>query len=136
MGLIAGIGRWRHHHAVTEEEVGMAAPEAATALRAALPLVRVPQHADKRLQLCVDGEDEALGRDGERVWAEVATDGVVDSCGNPGASVDASGQGETAAWVSMLLDGDPQRLQIEGDVGLVGHALTGLYEVLWTPTPL
>jgi DNA-binding HxlR family transcriptional regulator len=136
MGLIAGIGRWRDRHVVTEEEVGMAAAEAATALRAALPLVRLPQHADKRLQLCVEDEEQPPGRSGERVWAEVAADGAVDSCGNPGASVDASGQGETAAWISMLLDGDPQRLQIEGDEGLAGHALTGLYEVLWTPTPL
>ncbi|HMI80739.1 MAG TPA: winged helix-turn-helix transcriptional regulator, partial [Solirubrobacterales bacterium] len=135
MSLIAGIGRWRHRHVVAEDEAGMAVPEAATALRTALPLVRVPQHAEKRLRLCVAAEDEAQGRDGELIWSEIAADGAVDSCGSPGASVDASGQGETSAWVSILLDGDPQQLQIEGDEELVDHALTRLYEILWAPAP-
>src|SRR3954447_18695225 len=44
MGLLAGIARWRHHHVVAEDEEGMTAPEMATVLRAALPLVTAPDH--------------------------------------------------------------------------------------------
>lgn len=133
MGLIAGIGRWRHRHVVAADEEGMKVPEAATVLRAALPLVRDPQHADKRLKLGVGGSPEAKS---ELIWAEVEADGAVTSCANPHAAVDAAVEGGVAGWISALLDGDLQQARAEGDELLVESALTGLYEGLWKPAPV
>src|SRR6186997_414687 len=74
MGLIVGIARWRHHHVVAEDEEGMTAEEMATVLRVALPLVKLPEHRGKCLQLSVLSEDDAAGSEGETIWAEVTED--------------------------------------------------------------
>jgi DNA-binding HxlR family transcriptional regulator len=134
MGLIAGIARWRHRHVVAGDEEGITAPELATALRAALPLVQVPAHAGKRLKLCVTEERVALGDDNsEFVWAEVEEDGAVQSCANPGDDIDGWGRGKVDAWIPTILEGEPRKVMIGRDEQFVVDCLGGLHATLWTP---
>jgi DNA-binding HxlR family transcriptional regulator len=135
MGLIVGVARWRHHHVVAEDEEGMTAPELTTVLRAALPLVAIPQHAGKCLKLCVIGEQDAPGEDGELVWAEVEEAGDIHSCTDPSGDLDGWGRGKVEAWIPAILDGKPQKVLVGGDEQLIADCLDGLYGRLWTPSP-
>lgn len=134
MGLIAGIGRWRHHHVVAEDEEGMTREEMATVLKTSLPLVRTPQHVGKCLQVQVLGEDERAGAEGESVWADVEEDGTLHSCASPTQEITAWGRGKIKAWIPTLLDGRSQHVLVGGDEQLVGDCFGALHEVLWTPT--
>lgn len=133
MGLIAGIGRWRHHHVVARDEEGMTAAEMATLLRAALPLVDLPEHKGACLRLSVISEEDGAGAEGEAVWAEVGSDGAVHSCADPSPEPDGWGRGKVATWIPVVLDGSPEKVLLGGDEELVGAALSGLHRVLWTP---
>ncbi|HEX5593507.1 MAG TPA: winged helix-turn-helix transcriptional regulator [Solirubrobacterales bacterium] len=134
-GLIVGIARWRHHHVIADDEEGMTVEEMVTALRAALPLVRIEGAGGKRLQLCVLREDRAAASDGDEVWAEVEGDGTLHSCSEPGDSADAWARGKIASWIPAILDGDPQKVLVGGDEELINAALTQLHEALWAPSP-
>jgi DNA-binding HxlR family transcriptional regulator len=134
MGLIVGIARWRHRHVVGEDEEGMTAAEMATVLRAGLPLVEIPEHNGKCLQLCVIGEDDAAGAEGELVWMEVEEGGAVDSCSDP-SDVDGWCRGKIEAWIPAVLDGKPRKLLVGEDEQLIADCLGGLYDMLWTPSP-
>jgi DNA-binding HxlR family transcriptional regulator len=135
MGLIAGIGRWRHHHVVAEDEEGMTLPEMATVLRTALPLVKVPEHAGKCLRLNVLSADEARGGEGEVISAEVEEDGTLHSCVEPAQEVTGWGRGKIETWIPTILDGNSKRVLLGGDERLVGDCLAKLHETLWTPSP-
>jgi DNA-binding HxlR family transcriptional regulator len=133
MGLIVGIARWRHHHVVAEDEEGLTVAEAATTLRAALPLVRSLDHPGKCLKLEVMGEEKASGLEGEAVWAEVDEHGSVQSCADPTPTIDAWGRGRVAAWISALLDREPRQLLVGGEERAISACLTGVFDALWTP---
>jgi DNA-binding HxlR family transcriptional regulator len=135
MGLLVEIGRWRHHHVVAEDEEGMTAAEMATALRAALPLVKLPEHAGKHLKLCVIGENEAPGAEGEAVWAEVREDGSLHSCTESTAREGAWGRGKVKSWIPAILDGNSRKILTGEDEKLIGDCLSRLYEALWSPSP-
>lgn len=135
MGLIAGIGRWRHHHVIAADEEGMTVTETATALRAALPLVRAPEHSGKCLKLNVLEEHDPYGAEGEVVWAEVEADGAVHSCAAPTPEVDGWGRGKVAHWIPVLLDGEAGKVLVGDDEKLIADSLTGLHEALWTAKP-
>lgn len=132
MGLIAGIGRWRHHHVVAEDEEGMTGEEMVTTLKTSLPLVRLPAHSGKCLRMEVIRGDESAGSEGEMIWAEVE-DGTVHSCASPSSNVDAWGRGRIATWIPAILEGDAQRVLVGGDEGLVGDCLEHLHRALWSP---
>lgn len=134
MGLIVGIARWRHHHVVAEDEEGMTAEEMATALKTALPLASVGEHACKSLKLCVLREDEPAGSEGEIVWAQVEENGDLHSCSPPAESEDAWARGKIANWIPAILDGNPRKVLVGGDEQLVSDVLTQLHEVLWSPS--
>jgi DNA-binding HxlR family transcriptional regulator len=135
MGLIVGIGQWRHHHVVAEDEEGLTVEEMATVLRAALPLVRLPEHSGKCLKLSVLGEDEASGGEGEVVWAEVEEDGTFHSCSDPSDEVSGWARGKVETWIPAILDGDPNRVLVGEDGELISSCLTALHEKLWSPSP-
>lgn len=135
MGLIAGIGRWRHHHVVADDDEGMTAEEMATVLRVALPLVRVPEHAGKHLKLCVIGEEDDPGAEGEAVWLEVGAGGVVHTCADPSPSTEGWGRGKVEAWIPVILDGKADNVLIGGDEKLLADFLKDFYNVLWQPGP-
>lgn len=135
MGLIVGVARWRHRHVIAEDEEGMTAQEAATALKTSLPLAKVEGQSGKSMKLCVLREDEPGGSEGEIVWAEVEEDGALHSCSPPAESEDAWARGKVAAWIPAILDADPRKVLVGGEGQLVTDALTQLHEVLWTPSP-
>jgi DNA-binding HxlR family transcriptional regulator len=135
MGLIVGVARWRHHHVVAEDEEGITAPELATALRAALPLVDLPSHAGKCLRLCVIGEDDGPGADGDLVLAEVEASGSVHSCTDSSEAIDGWGRGKVRAWIPALLDGNAEKVLVGDDEQLIADSLEGLHGVWWAPSP-
>ena len=135
MGMVAKIARWRDRYVVAEDEEGMTAAEMATVLRTALPLVKVPEHAGKRLKLCVLSEDEAPGSEEELVWVEVEEDGGLHTCAAPSDEVDAWGRGRVDSWIPALLDGDVRKILVGEDDRLIGECLERLHEALWTPSP-
>jgi DNA-binding HxlR family transcriptional regulator len=133
MGLIAGVARWRHHHVVAEDEEGMTAAEMATVLRVALPLVKLPEQAGRRLRLSVLGERAAAGAEGQEVWAEVEGDGTLHSCASPPPEPDGWGRGKVEAWIPVILDGASSRVLVGGEESLVAGCLSRLHSTLWTP---
>jgi DNA-binding HxlR family transcriptional regulator len=135
MALIVGIGRWRHHHVVAEDEEGMTAEEMTTVLRAALPLAKIPDHKGKRLSLTVVGDDQEAGGQVDAVGVEIDGDGTLQSCAGETSSVDGWGRGNVATWIRSILDGDPGKILVGGDEKLLTACLLGLHEVLWTPNP-
>jgi DNA-binding HxlR family transcriptional regulator len=135
MGLIAGIGRWRHHHVVDDDNEGMTAAETATLLKVALPLVELPEQKGKCLRLSVRTDEDAAGADGEEVWVEVTGDGSVRSCAEPPAKPDGWARGTIGAWIAAVLDGDTRSVLIGEEERLVEDALARVYETLWTPQP-
>lgn len=62
MALIAGLGRWRRRHVVPEGTSGLTARQVAELMRTVLPLVVVPHHGGKSLELRI----EPVGEDGAR----------------------------------------------------------------------
>lgn len=135
MGLITGIGRWRHHHAVAADEEGMTAEEMTTVVRTTLPLVEATQHAGKCLKLHVLAEDRPPGDEGKVVWAGVEEDGTLHGCADPTPSPDGWARGKVRGWIPAILDAEPQRILLGGDEKLVGSCLGKLHDALWTPTP-
>lgn len=135
MGLLAEIARWRHRHVITEDEEGMTAPEMATTLRTALPLVKLPEHVGKYLKLSVVSEDDAPGTEEEVVWVEVREDGTLHSCSEPTERVDAWGRGKVESWIPALVDGNTRGVLAGEDAKLIDDCLGRLYKALWTPSP-
>jgi DNA-binding HxlR family transcriptional regulator len=135
MGLVVGIGRWRHHHVIAEDEEGMTAEEMATALKTALPLVHLEGHGGKCVKLCVLRGDEAGGAEGEIVWAEVEEDGTLHGCSPANDSEDAWARGKVETWIPAILDGNPRKVLIGGEDRLVSDILTQLHEALWSASP-
>jgi len=134
MGLITGIGRWRHRHVVAEDEEGMTAAEMATVLRAALPLARLPSHSGKCVTLSVHGEDDPAGGNGEQIWIEVEADGSVQSCASPSEQADAWARGRVEQWIPAVLDGESTRVLVSEDEDLAEQLLVALYGALWMST--
>jgi len=136
MGLLASIARWRHRHVVAEDEEGMTVPEMATVLRAALRLVALPDHKGRCLRLDVVSDDDTGSPANEEVWAEIEADGTIHSCA--GAPGDPSGcaNGQVATWITVLLNGRPDAVEVGGDETLVRDCLDALYQALWTPTAI
>jgi DNA-binding HxlR family transcriptional regulator len=129
MGLIAGIGRWRRRHVVAGGATGLSAGEAAWLMRAALPLVALPDHGGKRLELRIAPESDRAG--GEPVWAAVQGDGALVSCRDPLEDVDCAAHGDVAAWIDSLLDGPRNGLKVKGDDQLILDCLRQLHATLW-----
>jgi DNA-binding HxlR family transcriptional regulator len=135
MSLLAGIGRWRHQHVVGEDEGGLNVREMATVLRAALPLLELPEHQETSIKLGIVG---TTGLDGERgseaLTCHVSAGGKV-RCVKEKASEDAWAIGTVDTWLAALLDDDRGRMRVGGDLELVDQALKQLHEVLW-PAPV
>jgi DNA-binding HxlR family transcriptional regulator len=127
-GLIAGIGRWRRRHVVSQGS-GLNTAEAAGLMRAALPLVALPDHGGKRFELRIAPVDE--GAEAEPIWAAVEQDGTVVNCSDPFEEVDSAAHGDVMAWVDSVLDGPRNGLKINGDSELIADCLRQLHATLW-----
>jgi DNA-binding HxlR family transcriptional regulator len=131
MALMAGLGRWRQQHVEGEADSGLTVKEMATVLRAALPLLQLPDHQGKSIKLGIVG---TTGFDGERgsatLTAHVSAGGAV-RCVKEKASEDAWAIGTVDTWFAALLDDDRGRVRPGGDHDFVDDCLKRLHEVLW-----
>jgi len=130
MGLVAGIGRWRRRHVVPDGTPGLTSQEVAGLIRTVLPLVSLPDHRGKGLELEI-APSPGSGDAGARVWAEVGPDGVVVSRPAPASKIDSVACGEGTDWVDSILDGPGEGLSAKGDARLLEECLRQLHAVLW-----
>jgi DNA-binding HxlR family transcriptional regulator len=131
--MIAGIGRWREKHAGPAGEPGLTAAETAELLKAALPLVAVPEHAGKVLELVVTTPEGGDGGEGEVAWAVVDDVGQVLACNDPPEQeADGCGRAPVGGWLEMLLRESDKEIAVDGDASLVGDCLQGVQQGLWT----
>lgn len=131
IGLVAGIGRWRHRHVVADGVSGLAPEEMATALRTALPLASLPAHAGMTIFLIVAGAEEYGQREMLQVAGAVGPDGAVSIVEDPEQEADGSATATINTWFAALLDGNRGRIRVRDDQSLVDACLTQLHEVLW-----
>lgn len=134
MALIAGIGRWRRRHVLPKGTAGLTSGEAAGLIQTVLPLVSLPEHPGKSLELRIS---PCGGSDGaeEAVWAEIASDGSLVSCAKPVAKIDSVARGNVSAWIDAILDGSQVDLSARGDARLLDECLRQLHRVLWGQLP-
>jgi DNA-binding HxlR family transcriptional regulator len=131
MALMAGLGRWRQQHVAGEADGGLTVKEMSTVLRAALPLLQLPEHQGKSIKLGIVG---TTGFDGQRgsstLTAHVSAGGAV-RCVKEKASEDAWAIGTVDTWFAALLDDDRGRVRPGGDHDFVDDCLKHLHELLW-----
>jgi DNA-binding HxlR family transcriptional regulator len=133
MALVAGLGRWRRRH-LEEGTPGLTISEMATVLRAALPLILLPEFAGMSVAFGVTGTADQNGhREDETLQGTIDVDGSMrfDEAAEPLANGSAGGTINT--WFATLLDGKRGRMQVGGVLPLVDACLTQLNEVLWQP---
>lgn len=130
MALIAGLGRWRRRYVVSAGESGLTASEVAGLLRTVLPLVVLPGHGGKSLELRISPTGGSAAR-GETVWAEIDPEGAVLNFPEPRTPPVAAAEGGATSWVDSVLDGPRNGLAVEGDARLVKESLRTLHETLW-----
>jgi len=131
MALVASIGRWRRRHIVPKGTPGLTSDETAGLIQTILPLVYLPDHRGRRLELTISPP----GGSEEKVWAEIGVDGLVVSCSAPPAKVDSRAGGHVSAWIDSILDGPGEGLNARGDAQLLDECLRRLHEVLWGQFP-
>lgn len=130
MALIAGIGRWRRRHVVPPGTTGLTPWEVGGVLRTALPLVALPEHAGKNLEIEIAAE-EGPG-EGDFVWARVDRGGGVSSLEGPLTGVDGRAHGRVTTLVDAILDGPSDNgLRTRGDSHLIKSCLERLHSALW-----
>jgi len=134
MALIAGVGRWRRRHVVAKGASGLTPQEAGGVLRAALPLVSLPEHGGKSLGIEIAATG-SKGREADSVWAIVEPEGTVLSCPGPLPKVDGRARGKVAAFVDTILDGPQNGLRLDGDEHLIRACFERLHSTLWKSWP-
>lgn len=134
MALIAGLGRWRRRHVVPKGTTGLTSGEAAGLIRALLPLVSLPEHEGKSLELRISPRANSEAEE-EEVWAEVGSDGTLLPRADPAPNVDSVASGHIAAWIDAILDGPHKDLTARGDARLLDECLRRLHRVLWGRLP-
>lgn len=135
MGLIAGIGRWRQRNVITGETTGLSGTEMATVIRAALPLIRLPEFPGMCISLGVASPMDDYGH-----RTVEALQGVIDKkgrirCDREPQNADGSAVGTMNTWFAVLLDGNRGRMRTGGDLSLVDACLSRLHEALWQTEP-
>jgi DNA-binding HxlR family transcriptional regulator len=131
MALMAGLGRWRQQHVAGEAEGGLTVGEMTTVLRAALPLLQLPDYQERSIKLGIVGN---TGLDGQRgsgtLTAHVSGGGAV-RCVKDRPSEDAWAIGTVDTWFAGLLDDEREKMRVGGDLELVERCLKMLHETLW-----
>ena len=127
--LIVGLGNWRGRYLVGPEDQGLTAGETADLLRAALPLVVLPDHAGKSFRFSVGDAASDTGDEVEVVWATVEPCGRATSCTHSVADADGWGRGGVCDWARVLLEGITTR--VGGDRSAIESCLLAMHAALW-----
>lgn len=132
--LIAGLGEWRERHALPPGEPGLTLSETGELLRAALPLLHLPEHAGKGLRLTVAPGADVDGDEGEVVWADVGEDGAVGICDEDRKDADGWGRGSVSEWIQALRG--KSKVRTGGKDSAFARACAGgMASALWPPQP-
>lgn len=133
MALIAGLGRWRRRHVLSDGRAGLTALEVAGLMRTVLPLVAIPKHGGKSLELRIIPVGENGARE-ERAWAEIGSDGAIVNSPVAIEAVTAAAAGKATCWVDSVLDGPNNGVSItvSGEEQVVDACLEQLHAVLWS----
>jgi DNA-binding HxlR family transcriptional regulator len=132
--LIAGLGQWRERYVVEPGMAGLTLRETRELLRAALPLVRLPNHASKSICLSIVPRASDNGDEGEVIRAEVQADGALVVSEQSESNADGWGRGSVGEWIQTLLGGS--RVRIGGsDKDFVRACLDNVATSLWPQQP-
>jgi DNA-binding HxlR family transcriptional regulator len=126
--LIAGLGQWRERYVVPAGESGLTVEEVAELVRAALPLVALPEHAGKSARLTVVASHQGDVDEEEVIWVEVGDDGMA-AARSPRDDADGWGRASVEGWTRTLM-GAP-KVRTGGDTGLVKACLKEMAGCLW-----
>jgi DNA-binding HxlR family transcriptional regulator len=132
MALVAALGRWRHRYIHTGEPTGLTGSEMATVIRAALPLILLPEFSGMSINLGVaSGMDKYGHRTVEGLQGLVGSGGAIRSDLADRPDMNGSAVGTVNTWLSAILDGNRGRMRSGGDLSLVDTCLTQIHGVLW-----
>ncbi|HEX5593218.1 MAG TPA: hypothetical protein VFX35_07715 [Solirubrobacterales bacterium] len=132
MALIVALGRWRQRFVLTGGRLGLTGTEMATVIRAALPLILLPNFAGMSINLGVaDPMDKYGQRTVEALQGVIGEDGAIRCDLADRRTVDGSVVGTMNTWLGALLDGSRGRMRSGGDLALVDACLIQLHDVLW-----
>jgi DNA-binding HxlR family transcriptional regulator len=126
--LILALARWREQHVAGVADAGLSPPEAAAALRACLPLLKLPAHLEARLSFGVAG----LGDEGSGDTATVSAHlhGGRVRCVKDPTDPDSWAAGTVKSWLGAIADGKHSSLRTGGDRALVDALLAQLHDIL------
>jgi len=132
MALVVGLASWRERYVEPEGAPGLTRTETLSVLRAVLPLVVLPEHVGKSLNLTVTppspSDIDAL----EVLRVEVDLNGRLCESADTVHSADVWGCGEIADWIEALLNGASNGIEVDdGDPTLLEAALQGMHKALW-----
>ncbi|HET7418618.1 MAG TPA: winged helix-turn-helix transcriptional regulator [Solirubrobacterales bacterium] len=141
MALVAAVGRWRRRYVVSNGGAGLTPREAGGLLRTILPLVALPEYAEKSFGIDIVPVDDGSS-EREEVWARIGPEGQVIVCAAPPAELDVRAQGSVSTLGDAFLNGRcVEGLHVEGDQGLIQDWLERSHSSLWarlaevSPTP-
>jgi DNA-binding HxlR family transcriptional regulator len=133
MALVTALGRWRQRHRYAGEEAGLTVTETMTAVRAAIPLVEIPEKRGLKIKLGAAGPTDGNGNGNggsQTLVAQVIGGGRVQLVEDSQAPADAWALGTVNTWCRALLDGNRGRMRVGGDLKLVDACLTRLHSAL------
>lgn len=126
--LILALAHWRERHIKGAAAAGLSPPDTAAALRACLPLLKLPTHLEARLSFGVAGLGDEGSGDTATVSAHLQAGKV--RCVKDPAKPDSWAAGTVQSWLAAIVDGKHGSLRTGGDCALVDALLTRLHDVL------
>jgi DNA-binding HxlR family transcriptional regulator len=131
MALVAGVARWRQRNVPGLGHAAATVPEIVTILRAAHPLLRLPDFPAKSIKLGVVGPSNGNGGSGaEKLLFEVEGDERVRCPAESEKASSAWVAGTTGNWLAAIGDGRSAQMRVGGDLSLVNGCIAQIHEVL------
>lgn len=131
MALVAAVGRWRRRYVISNGAAGLTPREAGGLLRTILPLVALPEHAEKSFGIDIVPLDD-VSEEPEEVWANIGPDGRLIVCAASPAKLDVRAQGCVSTLGDAFLNGRcVEGLRVEGDQSLIQSWLERSHASLW-----
>lgn len=131
MALIAGLGRWRQRHVDGAAGGGLTVGEMTALLRAALPLLQLPEHQDRSIKMGIVGPTGQNGQRGSATLTAHVSPGGGVRCVKERAAEDGWAIGTVDTWFAALLDGERDEMRVGGDLEFVDASLARMHQVFW-----
>jgi DNA-binding HxlR family transcriptional regulator len=131
--LVVALGYWRENHLLDCGEPGLTDDEVREVMKAALSLLFLPRHRGKAFALSVTEAGGGNWREGEVVWATVASNGAVDCNGEPRDDLNGRASATVAHWTEALVGAKGTGVRVSGDKQMIAAVRRGMHRMLWTP---